>query len=50
MIWLDRRKREPERVVLIHGEYEAQQALAERLREELGWDPSIPDLGETLSI
>jgi metallo-beta-lactamase family protein len=50
MIWLDRRQREPERVVLIHGEYEAQQALAERLREELGWDPSIPDLGETLSI
>ena len=50
MIWLDRRQREPERVVLIHGEYEAQQALAERLQEELGWDPSIPDLGETLSI
>ena len=50
MIWLDRRQREPERVVLIHGEYEAQQALAERLQEELGWDPSIPDLGETLSF
>ncbi|MCK5377025.1 MAG: MBL fold metallo-hydrolase [Acidobacteria bacterium] len=50
MVWLGRREREPERVVLVHGEHEAQKALAERLKEELGWEPSIPDLGETLSF
>ena len=50
MIWLSRREREPQRVVLIHGEYEAQQAFAERLREEFGWEAVIPELGDTLPI
>ena len=50
MAWLSRREREPEKVVLVHGEYEAQQAFALRLKEEYGWEASIPELGETLSI
>ena len=50
MVWLSRRESEPERVVLVHGEYGAQQAFAERLREEFGWQPSIPELGETISF
>jgi len=50
MIWLSRRQRDPEKVVLIHGEYESQQALAKRLNDEFGWQPVIPDLGETLTI
>jgi predicted metal-dependent RNase len=49
-VWLGRREREPERVVLIHGEYEAQQAFAERLQEEFGWEPSIPEIGDTISM
>jgi len=50
MIWLSRRELNPEHVVLVHGEYEAQKAFAERLNEEFGWQPSIPDLGDTLSF
>jgi metallo-beta-lactamase family protein len=50
MVWLSRRELEPDQVVLVHGEYEAQKAFAERLNEEFGWQPSIPDLGDTLSI
>ena len=50
MIWLGRREREPEKVVLIHGEYDAQQAFAERLKEEFGWEPIIPELGDTISV
>jgi metallo-beta-lactamase family protein len=50
MVWLSQRRREPEKVVLVHGEYEAQQALAGRLSEEFGWKPVIPELGETLTI
>lgn len=50
MIWLGRRESEPERVVLVHGEYEAQQVFAERLREEWGWEPAIPEIGETLAF
>jgi hypothetical protein len=37
-------------VYLVHGEYRAQQALAERLADELGWQPQIPELGETVAI
>ena len=50
MVWLSQRQREPEKVVLIHGEYEAQQALSARLSGEFGWKPMIPELGETLTI
>jgi metallo-beta-lactamase family protein len=49
-VWLSRREREPDQVVLVHGEYEAQKAFAERLSEEFGWQPSIPDLGDTISL
>lgn len=49
-VWLSRRKKEPEAVYLIHGEYEAQQALAVLLNEEFGWEPKIPELGETLEV
>ncbi len=50
MLWLSRRERDPEKVVLIHGEYPAQQAFAERLRDELGWDPWIPELEESMEL
>ncbi len=50
MVWLSQRQREPEKVVLIHGEYDAQQALATRLSDEFGWKPVIPELGGTLTI
>ena len=50
LLWLGRRDRDPEKVVLIHGEYEAQQALAERLKEEFDWDPLIPELGDTITL
>ena len=50
MIWMERRERDPEKVVLIHGEYEAQQVFAERLREEYGWEPVIPELGDTITL
>ncbi|MCU0304613.1 MAG: MBL fold metallo-hydrolase [Thermoanaerobaculales bacterium] len=50
VLWLARRDREPEAVYLIHGEYQAQQALAARLADELGWRPEIPELGATIAI
>ncbi|MEJ2583082.1 MAG: MBL fold metallo-hydrolase RNA specificity domain-containing protein [Acidobacteriota bacterium] len=50
VLWLGRRDRDPERVVLIHGEYDAQQAFAERLKDEFGWDSEIPELGDTITL
>jgi metallo-beta-lactamase family protein len=49
-VWLSHRQREPEQVVLIHGEYVAQQAFADRLREEFGWEPVIPELGDSIHL
>jgi metallo-beta-lactamase family protein len=50
VVWLSRREKDPEAVHLIHGEYEAQQALAARLSEEFGWQPTIPELGAVLEV
>jgi metallo-beta-lactamase family protein len=50
MVWLSRRESEPDKVVLVHGEYGPQQALAARLSDEFGWKPTIPELGESLTI
>ena len=48
--WLSRREKDPERVVLTHGEYPAQQALAERLEKTFGWKSEIPEIGDVLNI
>ncbi len=50
MVWLSRRKRDPERVILTHGEYPAQQALAERIEKTYGWKSEIPEIGDVLEI
>ena len=40
-----------EKVVLVHGQYEVQQALAARIKTELGIDDiAIPENGETVAI
>jgi metallo-beta-lactamase family protein len=50
LAWLGRREREPETVCLVHGEYQVQQEFASRLTEEFGWQPMIPDLGDTIPV
>jgi metallo-beta-lactamase family protein len=50
LIWLARREREPEQVVLVHGEPAAQEAFAGRLRDELGWASTAPALGDTIEV
>jgi metallo-beta-lactamase family protein len=50
LIWLGRREREPDQVVLVHGEPGAQEALAERLKTELGWEAVMPELGDTVVV
>jgi len=48
--WLSRRERDPETVCLIHGEYNVQQEFAQRLEEEFGWKPKIPELGDSIQL
>ena len=50
LIWLGRREREPEQVVLVHGEPAAQEAFAERIKDEFGWQAAIPEIGETIAV
>ncbi len=50
LLWLGRRERDPGTVCLIHGEYGAQQSFAELLRQEYGWDPKIPEIGDVIEI
>ena len=40
----------PKRAFLVHGEAEARQALAERLRGELGWTVGLPEQGESVAL
>lgn len=48
--WVRRLKVPPKRLYLVHGEPKAQQALARRLRDELGITAHIPKLGERVEL
>ena len=50
LLWLSRREHDPHTVCLIHGEYGAQQAFAELLRQEYGWETRIPEIGEEIVL
>jgi len=49
MSWLDGLP-EPETVYLVHGEPESAQALAGRIRAELGWTVAVPGPGERVRV
>ena len=47
--WL-RKTEQPERAYVIHGEPESQDAFRLALKDQLGWDASVPELGQTIEI
>ncbi len=48
--WLDRLPRPPEVIYLVHGEPEARQALAERIRQSIDSAVVLPRLGEGVVV
>ncbi len=48
--WLKKFKRDPGEIFLVHGEPSASQALAESIKEELGWPSRIPEMGESATL
>lgn len=46
MKWLSGFTRPPKHTFIVHGEPQAQDALAAKIRAELGWEVSIPDQGD----
>jgi len=50
MRWLHGFKQAPKRTFIVHGEPEPREALAARIREELGWELELPNLHERFSL
>jgi len=48
--WARTMARPPRQVYLVHGETDAAQALATRLRTELGWTVEIPGRGDSVTL
>ena len=48
--WLERFQTRDMKIILIHGEYKAQQVLAELIRKRLGCEVSIPDYLEEITL
>ena len=48
--WVSRIKNPPEHVFLVHGEPTAQDALRIKLKEEKGWQVTVPGLFESVKI
>jgi metallo-beta-lactamase family protein len=40
----------PERVFLVHGEPPAARGMAEHLKATLGWEATIPAIGDTFDL
>ena len=50
MRWLGQFKAAPKKTFIVHGEPPAQEALAQRIRAELGWEVEIPDYGQRFEL
>ncbi len=48
--WLREAARPPKRVLVVHGDPEPAQALAARIRRELGWETSVPVYRDRLAL
>jgi metallo-beta-lactamase family protein len=48
--WLRTTTSRPRRVFVVHGELGAADALANRIRTELGWDAHVPDYRELVTL
>ncbi len=48
--WLRTAPKQPRAVILTHGEPEAQEALAQKISNDLGWSVLIPNHGDVLDV
>ena len=48
--WLGGFERPPVRTFLVHGEMAPMDALAGTIREKLGWNVHMPQLGEVVTL
>ncbi len=50
MRWLGGFRKKPRRVLIVHGEPDASEALRERIVRDLGWHASVPLQNETVAL
>jgi metallo-beta-lactamase family protein len=50
LAWLTGFNRPPEKTFIVHGEPESSQAMAERIKDKLGWDVTIPEYGQGFEL
>ncbi len=50
LAWLMGFNRPPEKTFIIHGEPDACESLAEKIRNRFGWDVTIPNLGDSFEL
>jgi metallo-beta-lactamase family protein len=50
MRWLDSGAHPPDRTFLTHGEPEASMAFARQIRRELGWETTVPHMGDEVDL
>lgn len=48
--WLSGLRRPPERILIVHGEPEASEALRVRIKRELGWEASVPRQDQRIEL
>jgi len=50
LAWLMAFNKQPKKTFLVHGEAESSYVMANKIREELGWDVEIPEYGQSFDI
>lgn len=40
----------PKKVFMVHGETEASQSMAEKIRDTYGWNVSVPKFGDSFEL
>jgi metallo-beta-lactamase family protein len=50
LAWLMGFNRAPEKTFLVHGEPDASEAMAEKIRSQFGWDVVVPSYGDSFEI
>ncbi|MFH1069914.1 MAG: MBL fold metallo-hydrolase RNA specificity domain-containing protein [Candidatus Glassbacteria bacterium] len=50
LAWLMGFNRPPEKTFVVHGEPDSSQALAQRIRDKLGWTVEVPEYGQSFEL
>jgi metallo-beta-lactamase family protein len=50
LAWMMGFNKAPQKTFVVHGEPEASAALAERIRQQFGWDVVVPEYGESFEL